>query len=445
MGLRSFLHKLRNSKSHGGLLARGAAGVFIVKSIGAGLLFALHIMLARFLGTEHYGFYVYVITWINILAILSLLGFQTSLVRFIAEYNANIKWGLLRGILRRSDQLVLASSVFVSLTCSIVVFFVRQRLTQELAVTFYIGFCLLPFITLCRLRHAALRAFKHVVKSELLLNIIRPIATGVGIVLLYLLLNGHISSSYAMTVDLLSVLVAAIAGTFFLYRVTPSFLTRIPPLFANREWLAVSFPLLLITGMNLLLKNTDVVMIGALRDSEQAGIYSAALKVSNLILFALTAVNSILAPIFSELFYTGQKKKLQRIVTLSARCIFVFTIVICVVLLVLGEFILRLFGDTFVVAYIPLSILLVGQVINSLAGSVGLIMSMSGQQNIMGIIIFISTIVNVALNSLLIPEYGFNGAAIATTVSMSLWNISMLFYVRIKLGINSTAIARVRL
>ena len=175
--MRKFLDRLQGS-GNGAVLARGALGAFIVKITGAGILFGLHVLLARLLGVTQYGIYVYAITWINILAILCLLGYHTSLVRFIAEYNAKQQWAKLRGILRRSSQAVLAFSIFVGIIAVAIIFFLRHRVSTELATAFYIGFALLPVFSLCRLREAALQALKCVVQSELLLRVIRPLLLG---------------------------------------------------------------------------------------------------------------------------------------------------------------------------------------------------------------------------------------------------------------------------
>jgi len=425
---------------HGATLARGAIGVFVVKVAGAGLLFGLHVMLARLLGVEQYGIYVYVWTWITILAILCLLGFQTSLVRFIAEYNIKQQWGLLRGILRKSEQFVLGFSLLISIAGAVVVRGLDDRISNELAATFYIALCVLPVFAFARLREASLRALKHAVQAELLLQVIKPVLIGVVVVALFFWLGGGFKAPYAMAANFAAVLITGIIGTVFLHKLLPKSAGQTPAEFANGQWLKVSLPLLLIAGMSIILRRTDILMLGALKGSEQAGIYSAASRISDLVVFALTAINAILAPMISELYHTGQKEKLQKIITLAARAIFVFTLVISIILIVFGKFLLSLFSLVFVVAYIPLLILLAGQIINSLAGPVGLIMSMSGRQNAMGIIISTSAVINIVLNLALIPLLGLTGAAISTALTMIMWNVTMFIYVRNKLGINPTLI-----
>ena len=84
-----------------------------------------------------------------------------------------------------------------------------------------------------------------------------------------------------------------------------------------------------------------------------------------------------------------------------------------------------------------LSFSLVGRLISSFSGSVGNILQMTGNQNILARILFLGAIINVLLNLILIPNYGINGAAIASTISTVFWNITMVFAVKKKLGFYS--------
>ena len=54
------------------------------------------------------------------------------------------------------------------------------------------------------------------------------------------------------------------------------------------------------------------------------------------------------------------------------------------------------------------------------------------------ICILSSIIINVIFNYLLLPIYGIDGAAISTAISMIVWNLLMLIFVKIKTGLNPT-------
>jgi O-antigen/teichoic acid export membrane protein len=243
-----------------------------------------------------------------------------------------------------------------------------------------------------------------------------------------------------MTANLAAVLVVFGIGSFWLHKSLPKDIRDCPAVYSRREWLKVSLPLSLIVGLSLILKRIDIIMIGAMRGSEDAGLYSSAVRVSNLLVFGLMAVNAILAPMISELYYTGRRKQLQRIVALAALGIFAFTVLAGFLLVILGRYCLGFFGESFVAAHIPLLILLCGQIVNALAGPVSLLTIMTGHQNQAGAIIGTNAVLNIILNALLIPRLGLIGAAISTAFSLALCNVLMLICVWRKLRINPTIV-----
>jgi len=55
-------------------------------------------------------------------------------------------------------------------------------------------------------------------------------------------------------------------------------------------------------------------------------------------------------------------------------------------------------------------------------------------------IVLQTALLNVVLNSLLIPFYGMSGAAVASTISLLIWNALLFLRVGKSLGINSCAL-----
>ena len=422
------------------ILVRGAIGSFVVKVLGAATAFALHILLARLLGVTQYGIYVYALTCVNILVIISLLGLNNSLVRFVAAYKAQQKWGLLRGIFRRSTQAVVVFSSLISLIGVILVWCLRNHFSHDQLITFYVALVLLPIFSLAKLQEVGLRAIKLVVKSNLLLGVIRPLLLAVILIAFYLCLRQPIFAIQAMTVNLIAIIATFVTGRLWLIKALPHSVREIRPIYADKIWLKVSLPLLLIDGTYMILGRIDIIMVGSILGAKEAGVYAVASRTAAIVTFGLLAANTIVAPLIAELYSTGKHKELQRIITLAARGVFVFTLIACVGLAVASKYILALFGQNFVVGYIPLLILLSGRLVSALSGPVEYLMVMTRHQNMAGLIVVISAAVNITLNALLIPLMGLVGAAIATAFTTTLWNITMLFYVRRKLGINPTII-----
>jgi O-antigen/teichoic acid export membrane protein len=156
-------------------------------------------------------------------------------------------------------------------------------------------------------------------------------------------------------------------------------------------------------------------------------------------------VNAVIAPRFAALHTQGQMAELQRLVTLSARAIFVFSLAFTAGFVVLGIPFLRIFfGPAYERAYMPMLVLLAGQLVNAGAGSVVTLLNMTGYERETAKGIVLSAGLNLALNLLLIPLWGIVGSALATTASMIVWNVVLWRAVQKKLGINTLAFARLK-
>ena len=94
-----------------------------------------------------------------------------------------------------------------------------------------------------------------------------------------------------------------------------------------------------------------------------------------------------------------------------------------------SKMILGFFGPGYIEARWALIILLIGQAVNALCGSVGVYMNMTGKQVVFQRILVTAFTINVVLNLVLIPKYDLLGAAIATTISTVFWNIVTTTYI----------------
>ena len=199
--------------------------------------------------------------------------------------------------------------------------------------------------------------------------------------------------------------------------------------------LSISLPMLMTSTMMFLIGQTGILMLGMFRSEAEVGYYAIAVKLATLTTFVLGAVNSMAGPKFSELFYTHKMDELFHVAKKSAKLIFVTTTPILLCFMIFGKFILGMvFGQEFAVAYPALVLLVMGQFVNSISGSTGIFMNMTGNQNIFRNIMTIAACLNIGLNLWLIPYLGINGAALAAMISLSIWNISTLAYMKIKFG-----------
>ena len=438
--MQKLLHKIRYGKGYGSILVRGALGAFTVKIAGTGIIFLLNVMLARILGAQQYGIYVFGITWIQILVVICLLGFQTSLIRFVAEYNFKRQWGCLCGILQISNRYVLGFSVGISLLGSLFLFILHDRISSEMAMTLFIALIYLPFLAFCRLREACLAGFKQVIHSELLLRVINPILTILATSVLFLWMGQEMTASTAMVATLAAILGTTITAQFFLVHKQPAPLKQVRPEFQTGNWLSVSLPLLLLAGGHVTILRIDILMLGIIHSSESAGIYAAACRASNFVIFGYMAINSILVPLMSELYHQRNLAALQQNVTRAARAMFGFTFLAGSLMIIFAGPILNLFGSQFGSASGAFSIIILGKIIFTFAGPAIWLMTVTNYQNQAAGLVLVAILLDVVLNAVLIPGFGINGAAAATTVSIVFWQSTAGLFIFWKTKINTTVI-----
>jgi O-antigen/teichoic acid export membrane protein len=213
------------------------------------------------------------------------------------------------------------------------------------------------------------------------------------------------------------------------------------PEYEKTVWLKTAIPLLLASSFQVVMTQCSVIMIGYFLGLTEAGYYAAAVRMVGLAGFGLMATNVVVAPMISAAYTSDRRDDLKKALRSGAATIFGLTVPLVVVLLVAGKFGLWLFGESFTVAYPALVVLCVGQIVNALCGCVGYLMSMTGNERTAAGILCCSAILNVTLNATLIPIWGMTGAAIATSVTLVVWNVWMLVVVWKRLGMNPSILA----
>ncbi|HUU29728.1 MAG TPA: flippase [archaeon] len=419
----------------GAELARGAAGSFAVKSAGVLVLLASQVLLTRLLGAEQYGVYRYVISWITVLVVLAKLGLDSVLVRFVAAYNSAGDWRALRGILQRSNRLVILMSVGVSLALAGVVLALGERIDMELRIAFLVGCLLLPVMSLIALREASLQGLKRVVLAQLPSRVLSPLILALAVGAAYLFIAGQFNGTSALWCTLLAYVLSFGASSYWLGRSVSGPVKEARPLYHSRLWLTVGVGMLAVSGQFLIMNRIDILMLGLFAGKSEVGVYAVAARLAWMVTFMLEAVSAIGAPLISELFSKKSMVDLQRLVHRMIGVSALFSAALFGVLAFGGGFLLGIFGPEFTAGYVPLAILAAGQLFNSLTGPLGLLLTMTGHEKKLGALLFLALALNIILNYLLIPGYGMLGAAVATTAVNVLWNTASVVLVYRLLGI----------
>jgi len=354
-------------------LLRGFAGSFGLKVAHTLLNLVLSIVLARSLAPEGYGIYVFAFSVMSLLAIPVQLGLPTLLIREVARYQYAERWDLLRGILMRSNQVVLLLFLGVGLTAALVLWLLADQMSSVQLSTFAWALLLLPLIALNRLREAALQGLRRVVIGQLpekfLLPVLLMMALGVAV------LTVGLTPPLAMGIYCIVSGVVFIIGAAMLLRALPREARITRPRFDTPAWLRSLLPLSLLAGLHTINGQTDIFMLGILATKGEVGLYRVAFSGAALVIFTLTAVNAVLAPHIARLYSAGDDVRLQRLVTQAVRWTTIAALPVAGAFVLFGGFFLDVF---FGIAYKParsaLTVLCIAQLVNVLVGPVHVIL-----------------------------------------------------------------------
>ncbi len=425
-----------------GVLSRGA-GAGLLTFVGGVLAATLaHLILARILGADGYGVYAYSLSLLVLATMASRLGMDTGLVRFVAAYRVGDHRAEMTGVLGYADRLVATVSLVLGLAGAGAVWMVGDRFGDELRRTLLVACAVLPLVALLGLRTGAMQGLRRVAIGRVPELLVRPLLIA-GSAFAFHRWAGTLSPSLVMGFNWLSTLLALAAGSLLVRWALPAG-TVTQGISKRREWLRVSLPLLLVTGMRRLLIETDILLVGILLGTTTAGIYAVASRLSRLIAFGHNAGNMISAPLIAELHSKGEMARLQRMVTLATWGSILSAAAAALVLTALGGWVLRLFGDEFSLGLPVLAVLCLGQVVNAATGPVGHLLNMTGLQDTNARILMVVTGLNLLLNYPAIRLFGPLGAAVTTATMIGLKNGWTWFAVRKSLGINSSIFGGVK-
>lgn len=393
------------------------------------------------MGAFEYG--IFVLVWVAMVIIgnLSCLGFQTAIIRFLPQYRDQNDHARVRGILFSSRVFVLLSS---SVAAVLTVTFVQLGsgfFESYYLLPFVLGAFALPMIALGDMLDGTARANGWPIRALGPTYILRPLfilALMVGAWVLDYPINGVTGLVCAVIGTYLSSLTQFVVLTTGLDRTYPAGDRTVE----MRHWLLVALPIFLVEGFFFLLVNADVLMVGLLMTPADVAIYFATVKTMALVHFVFFAVKAGVANLFAARIDDEDQSALRDLARRSANWTFWPSLLMGFVVLVLGPFLLAMFGSAFTDGYPLMFIMVAGVVLRASIGPAESLLNMSGNQNICAFVFGCVLAINIALNFALIPVYGLYGAALATAIATMFETGSLFLLVRSRIGISMFAFAQ---
>lgn len=395
------------------------ARLIVTKGSGAGATLGLNILLARLLVPELAGTVFFCIALGIFLSLVARLGLDIACLKNISSLSD----GHQRRYFHRALGIAALMNIPALLIGLVVVYF--SKTTQAHFVHATVLFAVTAVgVSLLSIASETLKA-KHKTSEGLFWQTaFQPALT---LLLVSVTSNdlGTVAACFAVSFGL------AIVGSIARANASLPPATHPDGAFGWREMFILCVPLMLIAVMNSIIELSDTLLLGVLRSAGEVSVYYVAAKIAALSTTLLFIINGTIAPDISRRWAQHDHAGAFAIVKKYARFMLALALLILLAIGFLREYILAVFGPEYREQGVyPLLVLAIGYFFVLAAGPLGIFMTMTGNHRRYLHNNIAACVINLALNLILIPRYGVNGACFATAVALTVKNA--LLYVQFK-------------
>ena len=378
-------------------------------------------LFSRLLGTSSYGVTQVYNTWVAVFAIVLTLQTQGTLVNARMEYPEEEQ--------NRYQSSVMGMSMLMYLLCSGIILCLLNPISNALKLSKFLVILMLiqAFGTFCVnfLNQKFVYEFKA--GRNMLLSLGVTLTTLVLSVVLILQLPKEINY-YGRVV--------AIAATYGIIGIPACIyiLARGKTIFRKEYWkfcIVLAIPTVFYNLSDLILGQSDKVMVQQILGISAAGLYSAALNFGGIVFTIFTALNNSWCPFFFDDMKMGNRENVRE----KAKNYLELFTVLAVGFILLSKEVYQIFVDSsFLSGTKMIPIFVSSYFINFLCTFPINYEYYHKQTKVVAVVTIVSSLVNVGLNVVLIQRFGMVGAALATMISHCLQLMLHYCYTRYVLG-----------
>ena len=411
-------------------IARGGGLNLAGAIIGQAAVFAVLVLLARWLDIRQVGRYAQCYAVLSLLGLLALSGFRAGVTRFVAVHLADDDPAAVRGTVRLALGVSAGSAALLGAALAVAAPRLAGLLNDPaLTPGLRLMALTLPAMTVCEAALAATRGWRSQRAFTLIGQVYEPLCRLVLTAVLLIAGAGLTGSFWAIVVAgwsaaALALLalrrrLRALTGRDRTYRPRQLFS------FSTVSWVSS----LSSTGLIWL----DTLLLGFYASSE-IGVYNVATRLVTVAVFVLAPLNAAFGPYLAHLHHTGRMDEVRRAYASVTGWVVRLSLPAFAALLAFPDELLRVFGGEFAAGAAVTVILACGQLVNAATGPCGTVLNMSGRVALNMWDNLAALVINVLLNLWLIPAYGIIGAAVAWAVSLAVVNAARVLQVRSLIG-----------
>lgn len=430
-------NKILNLTSNKKDLLKGTYQTVILKVFGMLLGYIFIGYISRNYGAESVGIYQISVQFLAFISTIALLGFNQSIVRYIADFLEKNNFYAIQDILRFFSSIALSSSLLLS---AIIFLFAKDislilLKSTDYYIIFYSFTIILPFLTLNSLLIEFIRGLNKIKISETLrLFSIRFIGlVSFFIIIFYKDFNNYLPI-YSFEVG---VIITFLITMYLSIRYVSQYCTDTKKIkvIDKKSIFKTSFIMYQSILFSLLSSQILVFLLAYLTNPREVGIYNISYQIASLTIFIFGAIITAVAPKYAKLYW-NDKIEFEKIVKFSSKIVFWITGTISLLTMLFSKELLSLFGNEFIIGSNILIILSISNLFNAMTGPGGVLLDMVGKHNIRRNALMIATVIALIIAPSLIKQYAGIGLAIVLLVHNLIGNTITVIYLYKKMNIN---------
>ena len=387
-----------------------AVGVFLIRIGAAGFAYGAQVLAARLMGWEAYGVFATVWVWTAILGHTLTLGLSQGACRFLPEARARGDLAEARGFLRAGALVTLAAAIGTALVGLLVLRAAPGFLAEPYRAPLAVAALVLPLFALQDYLEGVARSQNWAmlaIAPPYLLRQVAMMAALLGAVLAGAPARAEVAMACMLAAAALATALQAALLLARLRRTLPPGPRRL----ALGRWLRTGLPIAAIDLATAGFGFVDVVVLGFLAPPAAVGLYFAATRIQQFVVFVHFAATAATAQRYSAA--RGDGAALAGLVRLQGQATAAATLAVAVAVVAVSPLLLAMFGAGFGESVPILAVLAAGSVAASLFGPGEDLLTMLGGERLCAGITVAALGLATLLCLALIPAFGVIGAALA--------------------------------
>lgn len=404
-------------------VSKGTAIVFIGLILSQFLGYLTRLVMVRFYGVEDYGLFSLGNAVLGIAVVISMLGMQDMMTRFVSFYHGKKDPDRVRSVIKSGFGITLLISIVMASLVILLSGTIAGRFFDEPALEplLWVFAAMIPLSVIFTNLISVLKGFQLMKYKVYFEDILKSLSTIIFFIVFFWLGLNIIGAVYAY---LAGFVITTLVALYIVLKRFPVVRDPGRKVGMSREMITFAWPLMIATYVKMIMSWTDTIALGYFGAAFDVGLYNTALPTAGMIFTFAVAFRIMLNPILSELHAKERQDELETVFKSTAKWISLLTFPMLLLFVLFPDNILGiLFGPEAVAASQALVILAVGFFSLAFIGASSLMFLVIGKTRISMYNTVVATVANLFLNIALIPLYGITGAAVATAFSLILISV----------------------